>query len=199
MELKPPTFWALCWHLVLMIMDLTITFQHAMKSQSSRLSFPETSLLPGEWHTSVSTCSLVWGLLASLLLFLGKASLRGCPAGHPHAQCRTFQVGWSFQKLQTQELCSRPKVLGDLKPRARILLAFLLASILATSLGSSFCFMGAFPVLRDQKFLWIHHLTFPTLSFTLWSACKPWFLRCTSSDWETARITVLSYKKKPGF
>ena len=52
-----------------------------------------------------------------------------------------------LQKLQTQELCSRPKVLGDLKPRARILLAFLLASILATSLGSSFCFMGAFPVL----------------------------------------------------
>lgn len=99
-----------------------------------------------------------------------------------------------LQKLQTQELCSRPKVLGDLKPRARILLAFLLASILATSLGSSFCFMGAFPVLWDQKFLWIHHLTFPILSFTLWSARKPWFLRCTSSDWKIARITVLSYK-----
>lgn len=97
-ELNPPTFWALCWHLVLMIMDLTITFQHAMKSQSSRLSFPETSLPPGEWNTNIPSRSLVWGLLASLLLFLGKASLRGCPGWAPSCPIQNFPGGLTFSK-----------------------------------------------------------------------------------------------------
>lgn len=121
--------------------------QHGMKPQSSRLSFPETSLLPGKWNTQQFHKLLGMGI-DCFLIVLGE----GKPERLPRLGTLTpnTELSWRadiLPKLQTQELCSRPKVLGDLKPRARKLLDFLLASILATPLGSSFCFMRAFPVL----------------------------------------------------
>ena len=128
-------------------MDLTIPFQHGTKSQSSRLSFPETSLLPGEWNTHFHML-LGMGIDCFLVVVLGE----GKPERLPRlgTLMPNTELSWRVDilpKLQTQELCSRSKVLGDLKPTARIFLDFLLASILAISLGSSFCFMGALPGL----------------------------------------------------
>lgn len=60
--------------------------------------------------THISTCSLVWGLIASLLLFLGKASSgEVAQTGHPHAQYN-FPGGLTFsQKLKLKNCVLDPK------------------------------------------------------------------------------------------
>lgn len=132
-------------------------------SYNTSISLLVQCLIVPHWAMYFTTCrgceGALWGCLGWPIVF-------SCPKPcqrHPFPNAVLPWIVYIFPNLQTKEL-------GALKPRIRILLSkSLLSLILVSFLDSYFWPPRAFPVLWDQKFLWIHNLTFPTLSLPLWS------------------------------